>query len=304
MNQKNSLLYRIGASIIVIEVATFILLGFVLIGYFSNQQNNLFKKQLESPAILMSQGQLRYEAAVDAQTLQKMIGDTIFDCMVVGANNKVYYSLNPSYNDKHINDIPNIQHLAGMEGNLTQAEFVKTADGMVGIAPLYFTNGKTLGYFYIYSSTSVLEKSKVNLIILVGLGALVSIVLSSVIIILLFNRNITTKIKALLGIIEELENGNLNHVATTTFNNDELGRLYNAIDKVNNRFASVVNNINGNALELLETSAKLNNDSLQIVGKCPTAGYHRRRGGVVDGGDGLEHPSERGTYRANRENCH
>jgi methyl-accepting chemotaxis protein len=264
MNHKNSLIYKIGAFIILIEIVTFILLGFVLIGYFNNELNNRFKTQLQSPAILMSQGQLRYEAAVDAQTLQKMIGDSIFDCMIIGANQKVYYSLNPKYNNKHIKDIPSIHHFKALEETAAAAQFVKTDDGMIGLAPLYFADGKFLGYFYINSSTERLHQSKTNLILLIVIGALVSIALSSVIIIYLFNRYISTKIKAIVEVIEQLEQGNLEYAVTTKFDNDELGRLYTAIEKVNKRLADVVRNIHQNAAELLNTSNKLNTDSARM----------------------------------------
>jgi methyl-accepting chemotaxis protein len=264
MNYKNSLIYKIGLFIILIEVITFVILGFVLISYFSSELNARFKTQLQSPAVLMSEGQLRYETAVDQQTLQKMIGDSIYECMIIGANLKVYYSLKTENTDKHIKDISGIYHFKGFEGGTKNAEFVKTSDGMIGMAPMYFTNGKFLGYFYIQSSTNHLQRSKINLILLITLVAIICIIISSVIIIILFNKNISTKVKTLVEIMEELENGNIEHTSSTIFANDELGRLHQAIMKVTARFIDVIQNININSKELLKTSTKLNKDSLKM----------------------------------------
>jgi methyl-accepting chemotaxis protein len=264
MKNRNSLIHKIGFFIILIEVITFVILGFFLIGYFNGEMNQRFKTQLQSPAVLMSKGQLRYETAVDAKTLQNMIGDSILDCMIIGANHKIYYSLNPEYNDKNIKDIPGIYKFEGFNGTPNNAEFKKLSDGLVGMAPLYFTSGKFLGYFYIKSATSHLQKSKINLILIISIGAILSIIISSVIIIYLFNLHISSKIKKLLEVIEEQENGNLVHKVDTQFSDDELGRLYNAVCKVNERFIEVIKNIHNNANELMKTSSALNIDSKQM----------------------------------------
>jgi len=261
MKYTNSLIYKIGFFIILTEVITFTILGFFFISYFNGEMNQRFKTQLQSPAILMSEGQLRYKTAIDQRTLQEIIGDSILECMIIGANHKIYYSLNTEYTDKLINEVPAIHKFKGFDGTPSEAEFINLSNEMIGMAPLYFTNGKFLGYFYIKSSTHRLFKSKINLILLFSIGSLICIVLSSVIIIYLFNSNISSKIKTLLAILEEQESGNLKYSIDATFAKDELGRLYEAISKVNERFIDVINNINTDAETLLQTSSRLNNDS-------------------------------------------
>ncbi len=264
MKIKGTLLYKISILITIIEAITFIVLGYVFINYFGNQQNNRFQKQLQSPAVLMSKGMLRYETTNDKETLYKMIGDSINDCMIIGANKKVYYSLNPEYNNKNIDEITSMPQFKGLKGNFTEAEYIDQDDQLAVLSPLYFTNGKFLGYFYINSSTKQLQHSKFKLMLLIAGLSLICIVISSLIIIYFFKKNITSKINVLLDVFEELGNGNLNYKAINIFNNDELGKLYNALSKVVGKFVEVVQNINISTGDLLNTSSKLNTDSRKM----------------------------------------
>ncbi len=261
MKVQNSIIYRIGIFILLIEVATFILLGVVFIDYFGGEQNKSFKNQLKSPAVLMSKGQLRYETVTDRATLQEMIGDSIYECMIIGANHKVYYSLNAEYNNQNIADIDNLYAFDEFQSTDFKAHFEDVSEGMVGIAPLYFKNGKFLGYYYIKSSTDELQHAKVNIAILLIIMAVISIVLASLTILYLFKKRVSSKIQSLLNVFEELERGNLNYKNETEYANDEIGRLNMAVEKVTNKFSEVVNNINQNADSLSEAGNELNVES-------------------------------------------
>ncbi len=265
MKLQSTLLSKISILILIIEVIAFSLLGVIFIEYFSSELNTRFEKQLQSPAILMSKGMLRYETAADQQTLQKMIGDSVSNCMIIGANLKVYYALNKEDINKHASDIESLQSFSNLGNEISTAEFKKVDNQMVGIAPLYFTNGKFLGYFYINSSTENLESSQFHLFLLISLLSLACIIITTLIIIYFFKQNITSKIKNLLDSFTELEKGNLNYKSEKYFHNDELGKLNIAVNKVRERFISVIKNINNSANELLNTSSKLDDDSEKMA---------------------------------------
>ncbi len=262
MSSKDSLLFKIGFYVVNIEVIIFILIGLVLVNYFTSEQNSRYEKQLTSPSILMSKGQLRYEAAADNETLQKMIGDSIIDCMVIGANLKIYYSLNDEYNNKRVSDIESVYQFDEFNGDITQPHFVEVDDEIVGIAPLYFTNGKFLGYFYIKSSTEKLQNAKMNIIWLFTIGAILAIGILSGLLLFIFKKYIASRINNLVTTFEEFEKGNLVYQNQDDKNEkDELGRLKVVVNKVSGRFREVINQINQNADVLLNTSVKLNDDS-------------------------------------------
>ncbi len=265
MKIANTLLSKISILIIFIELIAFTILGVTFIYSFNKELNTRFEKQLQSPAVLMSKGMLRYETATDQETLQKMIGDSVSECMIIGANLKVYYALNNDNINKHVSEIESLKGFNSLGTEINTAEFKNTGDQSIGIAPLYFTNGKFLGYFYINASTEKLHSSLQNLFLLITSLSLACIILTSFIIIFFFRKNITSKIKLLLESFTELEKGNLKHESKNNFSNDELGKLNIAVTKVVDQFINVINKINNNANDLLETSAKLDNDSQEMA---------------------------------------
>ncbi len=266
MFSKDSLLFKIGFYVVSIEVVIFIAIGIVLVNYFNSEQNSRFEKQLTSPSILMSKGQLRYEAAADNETLQKMIGDSIIDCMVIGANHKIYYSLNSDYNNKRVDDIKTVYQFEEFKGDIKEAHFIEENDEIFGVAPLYFTNGKFLGYFYIKSSTANIQSARTNIIWLFGIGAVFAIAILSGLLLFIFKKYIASRINSLVTTFEEFEKGNLAFKNEDDKNEkDELGRLQVVVNKVAGRFREVIKQINHNAEVLLNTSAKLNNDSNNLA---------------------------------------
>ncbi len=266
MFSKDSLLFKIGVYVVSIEIVIFIAIGAVLVNYFTSEQNNRFEKQLTSPSILMSNGQLRYEAAADNETLQKMVGDSVVDCMVIGANLKIYYSLNKAYNNKNVKDINSVYQFEEFNGEINEARFVEVGDKIVGVAPLYFTNGKFLGYFYIKSSTQNIQNARTNIIGLFTIGAIFAIAILSALLLFIFKKYIASRINSLVQTFEEFEKGNLVFESKEDIKeNDELGRLKVVVNKVSGRFREVIELINKNAEVLLNTSAKLNNDSNSLA---------------------------------------
>jgi len=268
MKQTNSLSFKIGSLIILTEIMTLAALGVFYINRFTGELESRFENQIKSPGILMSKGQLRYEAATDRSTMQKMAGDSLIDCMVIGANHKIYYSLTKEYYDKQLEDVGAIHKFEEFNKPLDEAVFANINENgtscKICLSPLYFENGKFLGYLYINSETRILHKAKLNLILTFLLGSFLCIVISSVVIIYLFNRHISIKIKGLLNMLEQLEDGDLAYESIDTFANDEIGKIANGLDSVRNKFVEILNNISHDAEHLSQTSEDLNISSQKM----------------------------------------
>ncbi|NJK98201.1 MAG: hypothetical protein HC905_27760, partial [Bacteroidales bacterium] len=145
-----SLSFKIGSIIILTELIILFALGVFYTARFTGELNDRFRDQVALPGVLMSKGLLRYETATDHATIQKMIGDSVSDCMVIGANHKIYYSLKKEYTDKMLEDVPSIYKFKEFNGTITKPEFDFIREEglrqMVSISPVYLTDGKFLGY--------------------------------------------------------------------------------------------------------------------------------------------------------------
>ena len=103
--QLNKLSFKIGSLIIITEIIILFGLGLFYINRFTNQIEDSLKQKFLTPGYLMSKGVLRYESTQDSSTMENLLGETIEDCLILGANGKVYFSLKSSYRGKSIDEI-------------------------------------------------------------------------------------------------------------------------------------------------------------------------------------------------------
>jgi methyl-accepting chemotaxis protein len=268
IKNTKSLSFKIGSIIILTQVIALVALGFFYINRFTGELNKRFENQIMSVGILMSSGQLRYEASTDRHTMQKMVGDSIIDCMVIGANQKIYYSLNSTYTDKMVGDVAAVYKFDEFKNTVIDAKSIVVnengEDYMICLSPLYFQNGKLLGYLYIKSETLQLHKSKITLILIFLLGSIICVVLSSLVIIYLFNKYLIVYIHKLLNSLKLLKEGNLSEKSEHNFSDDEIGQLNDAIEDVRSKFIRILNNISKGSARLSGTSSDLNENSVSL----------------------------------------
>lgn len=268
IKNTKSLSFKIGSIIILTQVIALIALGFFYITRFTGELNRRFENQIRSAGILMSTGQLRYEASTDRVIMQKMVGDSLIDCMVIGANHKVYYSLNQSFTDKQVDAIESVYKFEEFNKSFSEAISTTISENgethMICLSPLFFQNGKFLGYLYIKSGTDQLHKAKTNLFFIFLFGSIICIIISSLVIIYLFNKYIIFYIRQLLDSLQLLKDGNLSVKNSVAFSDDEIGQLNDAIEDVRIKFINIIHNISDGSTELSETSSNLNQNSASL----------------------------------------
>jgi methyl-accepting chemotaxis protein len=265
---SNSLSFKIGSVIILTEIAVLFALGVFYTARFTGELNDRFRDQVSLPGVLMSKGLLRYEIATDKSTIQKMIGDSVNDCMIIGVNRKIYYSLNPEYTDKMLEAIPTIHKFREFGETITEPVFDYIKENgdrhLVSISPVYFTDGKFLGYLYIKSDITKLTRSKTNLILTFIIGTLLCVIISSIVIIYLFNKKITGKIKSILQALSSLKSGNLNTKMDISITNDEIGQVIQSVQDLGLQLKNIIENINDAALSLTYASDDMNSNSQRV----------------------------------------
>jgi len=145
----NKLSFKIGALIIVTEIISLSILGFFYINKFTGEIEKKVEKQMKIPGIMMSQGVLRYESAENRITMENIVGETISECFIIGADGKVYYSLEPEFRGKMRNDVKALSLYDELNKEISEPVFKKVVKddslSYVGISPLRLEEGKFLG---------------------------------------------------------------------------------------------------------------------------------------------------------------
>lgn len=262
MKRANTLSFKIGSLIILTQVISLLALGFFYVTRFTGEINRRFENQMKSPGIMMSKGMLRYETVNDRKLIQELVGDSLKDCMLIGEDHKIYYSMNPQYMDKKLEDVGSIYKFKEFGKSIDTAVFARISEdgeeNILCLSPLRFANGKFLGYLYIKSSTNHLQKAKTNLILIFFLGSLFCLVISSFIIIYLFNVHIVNKIKVLKDLLLHFKNGDLTYQPVNKVEEDEIGEIVKSVEDVRLKFIDVITKINNGSEQLSSTSYELN----------------------------------------------
>ncbi len=265
----DKLSYKIGALIILTEIVVLSLLGIYYMQKFTGEIEKRIEKQIKSPGYMMSKGVLRYESAENRETMENIVGETISDCIIIGANGKVYYSLNPEYKGKTLSELKMLSDYEEFTKEIAEpvfkSEYKNGSWNFVSISPLRLDDGKFLGHLYINAKADKVKKQKASIIFMFVIGSLLGLILSSAVIIYLFQNFITLKIHKLLLVLEALKQGQLKTYEAVDISSDEIGLLWNAIMDVSSNLREIVRGILESAKKVADSSNQMNNMSVEVA---------------------------------------
>jgi methyl-accepting chemotaxis protein len=265
----NQLSFKIGALIIVTEVIALSALGLFYIEKFTGQIEKKINRQIQTPGFMMSKGVLRYESAENIETIEQIVGETVSECIIIGANGKIYYSLNPDYRGKMREEVKLLSEYEELTKEITEPIFKKVYKdnswNYLSISPLRLENGKFLGHLFIIAKADKVIKQKASIILMFVMGTLLCLILSSAVIIFLFQRFITSKIHKLIEVLDALKQGQLKSYEAMSISSDEIGLLWNAIIEVNSKLNEIVKVILESSQQVADSSNQMNNVSVQVA---------------------------------------
>lgn len=266
--------YKIGILIIVTEFVALLALGVFYSNSFTSQINDGLKQKFQTPAYLMSKGLLRYETVEDKPTMENLVGETIEECIIIGANGNVYFSLTKDYLGKKRDEVSLLNSFAALKQEISQSVFQNMnqngKDYFVSISPLQLDDGKFLGHLFIIAKMDRLKAQRSSIVFMFLLGSLLCIILTSAVIIFLFNRYFTKKIHGILARLTEMQKGKLSKDLLNVDSEDEIGLLSSTINSLNEklrdiatRIAQGANKVNGSSKQISSISFKVAQGSMQ-----------------------------------------
>ncbi len=225
--------YKIGGLIIATEVIALVILGAVFIARFSNQIDSSVEQKLLTPGYLMSKGLLRYETTEDQTTMESLIGESLDECMIIGNNQKIYFSLNPTYRGQESLSVDLVNQFADQFANKYDPVFIQTeingVPSIISINPIYQDGEKHLGFLFIKAKVELLQKQKRSISLLFIIGILLCILLTTAIILYVFDKFFSTNIEKVVGAIRKMSLGEtVQQLDVHTI--DEIGEITDSIN--------------------------------------------------------------------------
>lgn len=227
--------YKIGFMILITQVIAFVGLGGFYITRFTNQLDAGVSQKFSTPGYLMSKGMLRYQTVQDKKTMESLVGEVIDHCMIIGANGKVYYALNQKYQDRTIRDVPFLSSFEELTTEVSDNIFIEQEEEgnnyLVTLSPLRLDDGKFLGYLFMKARMERIVDEKRSITWMFVIGSILCIILTSVVIILMFNQWFAHKIENIVIRITELAKGKPVDSLVVT-EKDEIGVIKRSINEL------------------------------------------------------------------------
>lgn len=232
VNKKltNSLIYKISLQVISVEIILLAIVGAIYINSFFDQVENRLKENVQLPSQLIQGGLVRLVSLNDPDSLRLLVGDNIQQVILTDTNGQVVFSLDPEYNQSNVSDIPFLDE-AWFQSTESITDW-NHIDGKQSIFNVSRITGTNDLFLYVQSDTSEAQAQKRDLLIIFLVGSLATLVATSGIVILFFQRTIFSRLNRTITTLGKVEQGNLRARIHDIDTHDEIASLQHSVNNM------------------------------------------------------------------------
>ncbi len=258
----NSLRFKVTLLVIAVELLVLAGVGVYYSQRFSQEVDDAIIARLSIPGLLMSHGDLSFDAVSDKQTMEGLLRAPYSKGVVVGLDGSVYFASDPTLLGMQLDEINGLT-LPGADSPVASvgapAQITPFQDDtgtyLTSISPLY-PDGKLTGYLYLKVGTEISEAEKRNIAILFALGSLGTILLTAAILVWLLNLTVINRLNELVGAFRRFSEGDYSTRAQPIGISDEIATLMNGFNSLAMRLEDTLANLR-NSETLLNNSQRL-----------------------------------------------
>jgi PAS domain S-box-containing protein len=229
-----SITFKIGATIVAIELLSFVLIGIYYTGRFGQEIDKRVETALALPAALMGRGLLTYDSVSNLEKMSELVGEEMVQALIIDRSGRVVYSSHPDYLERRPDEIPGLQLETTADAPRSLIEvFSAIGDDdhyRTSYAPLELADGRLIGHLYLKARTTQLddERERMFWTYAVSLGA--CLVLTTLAIVISFHSMFSRRIQGAVNTLHAVERGNLESRIDNISGEDEVGRLERGIN--------------------------------------------------------------------------
>ncbi len=254
-----SLIFKIGAVVLLVECLVLTSLGLFYTGTFSIEMDRYLEDNVQLPGKLMNRQLLRYESVGSEDVMKELVGEEFLDAMVIGAGGRIYYAFRPELVGKTIFDVSEIipDLLAGAEKTILATDTTKGHHAIISITPLRAYKGaKPFFHVYIKVDTRGVRVRKNKIAAMFIFGSALCIILTSLAIIGYTRKHVTNPLTELTRTANALRQGNLN-ISIRTDRQDEIGSLAESFDAMRHAIKQKIRELEQTNLSLEDKEGRI-----------------------------------------------
>lgn len=249
-NINRSLSFRVGLIITLTQLVMLSIIGVLYFNNFSAEVDLRIRENALQPLQLINSGVLELQDLTNQDQLKQLIGEDIVNAFVVGVNDNIFFSLNSEYLGQQFSSFP-YQFLQSYSfTDLKEPTLFTDETGhVVSVSPLVGEDGRSVRFYGVLEIS--LERAltqKTALIQLFALGTLATVVVTSLVIYVVFNATIFTRIRTTLTALERVASGNLK-TRLPNPSHDEIGVLQTGINTMITRLEDLFDTLEDQVAE-------------------------------------------------------
>jgi PAS domain S-box-containing protein len=232
-----SLRFKLTLLVIAVELLIFSGAGVFYTHRFSQEIDNAIIARLSIPGLLMSRGELSFDAVSDKRTMEGLLREPYSEGVVIGLDGQVYFSSNPARLETQLVEIDGLR-LPRPEASTISVDALDLITPVQDSTGTYLTclsplrpDGKLTGYLYLKVGTEISEAEKRKIVILFAIGSLGAIALTAAILSWLLNLMVIRRLNNLVEVFPHFARGDY-AVRAQPSGDDEiatLGQNFNAM---------------------------------------------------------------------------
>ncbi len=257
-----SLRFKVTLLVIAVELLILAAAGFYYTHRFSQEIDAAVIARLSIPGLLMSRGDLSFEAVGDQKTMEGLLSAPYSEGMVIGLDGIVYYASDPALRDTLMQEInglripgPESAALSDDAPDLITPHKDSTGTYLISLSPL-LPDGKLTGYLYLKVGTGVSEAEKRTIAMLFAAGSLGTVGLTAAILTWLLNLTVIRRLNTLVAIFRRFSEGDYTVRTRAPEGGDEIATLMQGFDGLAMRLEDTLAHLR-NSETLLNNSQRL-----------------------------------------------
>jgi PAS domain S-box-containing protein len=228
--------FKIGLTIVMVEVVTLFLLGYAYVRRFQSEIEQRLEESVMKPAQLLAEGSLKPEAFSRERVMTYLVGPGLDEALLVGADGNVFQSLNPGWIGHPFSEVPGVntgwleQARQGMVRMLINEGRVPAR---IYVIPVVTAPGRTPFLFcYLRVNTQEIERQKLlyaRRFVFVSAGGIVA---TSLVLLLGFGWLITSPLNRVVQVVNRVRQGDYTARIKSRRFKDEISTLQTGINEM------------------------------------------------------------------------
>ncbi|NVN90390.1 MAG: PAS domain S-box protein [Desulfuromonadales bacterium] len=245
-----SLRFKVTLLVITVELLIFSGVGVFYTHRFSQEIDKAIIARLSIPGLLMTRGDLSFDAVSDKRTMEGLLREPYIEGIVISLDGQVDFSSNPARLETHLDAIDGLR-LPAPESSAFSADAPDLITPVQDNTGTYLTclsplrpDGKLTGYLFLKVGTGISEAEKRNIATLFAIGSLVTIALTAPILSLLLHLMVIRRLNDLVEIFRRFARGDYGTRAHPLGAGDEITTLMDGFNGLATRLEDTMANLN------------------------------------------------------------